>query len=187
MGIKRLEAEIKELSRRLSKLEARKEGPTRRSTRIEPIGSPPHAHAPEGQATPDLPADRPGPETIEFRSAAAFEQDLEGLDRPEQQRIVDAVNAKSALWLKDRRKAEKAFLRPYRFLLRGELESSLCEIRVGRERSVIMTVDDDPIFDQVIVTLMRVVPKSERKAAYLELAERLYPGQIVELQTPEDP
>ena len=127
----------------------------------------------------------PDLETIEFRSVAAFERDLEELDAPERQRVIAAVNAKSSLWLKDRHKAEKEFLRPYLFRLRGGLESSLYEIPAGKARRVILAVDDDPIFGQVIVTLLRVVTKRARKAAYDELAELLYPGQVLEVLTLE--
>jgi hypothetical protein len=51
---------------------------------------------------------------------------------------------------------------------------------------VILTVDDDPVFGQVIVTLMRVAPKSERKGAYDELAKLLYSGQVLDLQVSDD-
>jgi hypothetical protein len=186
MGIKRLEVEIKDLSERVSKLEARTEGTAGRSSKSRAAESPSQPHTPESPAIQEQPPEWPAIEAIEFRSIESFERDLEELEGPERQRVIDAINAKSTLWLKDRRKAEKEFLRPYRFLLRGGLESSLYEIRVGKERRVILTVDDDPIFGRVIVTLMRVLPKGERKAAYDELAKLLYPGQILEIQTLED-
>ena len=80
--------------------------------------------------------------------------------------------------------AEKEFARPYRLVLRGGLESSLCEIRIGKDRMVILTVDDDPIFKRVVVTLMRIVPKSERNEAYDE--KMLYPTQVLDVQASED-
>ena len=186
MGIKRLESEMKDLSQRVSKLEARMKRTADRSPNPTPPESPPLSHAIQGPAFQEQPADWPGIEAIEFRSVAAFERDLEGLDAPERRSVIDTINAKSSLWLKDRGKAEKEFLRPYRFLLRGRLESSLCEICIGMERRVILAVDDDPIFGRVIVTLMRIVTKHEQKAAYDELAKSLYPGQILEVQALED-
>src|SRR5262249_49047352 len=121
-----------------------------------------------------------------FRSMAAFEQDLEKLTTLQRRRSISAINVKCPLWLKDRDQAEKEFLRPYRFRLRGGLESSLYEIGVGKDRRVIVTVDDDPIFGRVIITLMRLVPQSERREAYGELARMLYPGQVLDVQTSED-
>jgi hypothetical protein len=185
MGIERLEVEIKDLAERVRKLEERTEGTAGRSTRLRAAQGSSHPNPAEDPAIPERPSDWSAIESIEFRSVENFERDLEGLDAPERRRIIDAINAKSPLWVKDRRKAEKEFLRPYRFLLRGGLESSLYEIRVGRDRRVILAVDDDPIFGRVIVTLMRVVPKRERKTAYDELAKLLYPGQILEVQTSE--
>jgi hypothetical protein len=153
----------------------------------EPGEPSPRPLPPEVQAVTDPSAGPAVPGEIEFRSTAAFERDLQGLDSTARRRVIDAINSRSALWLEDRRKAEKLFFRPYRFLLRGDLESSLCEIRVGKERRVIMAVDDDPVFGRVIITLMRVVPKSQQEAAYVELGQRLYPGQILEIQATEDP
>jgi hypothetical protein len=186
MGIKRLEVEIKDLSQRVSKLEARTEGAAGRSPKSRAADSHPHPQIPEGPAIQEPLSEWPAIETIEFRSVAPFERDLAGLDVLERQRVIDSINAKSSLWLKDRAKAEKEFLRPYRFLLCGGLESSLYEICIGMERRVILAVDDDPIFGRVIVTLMRILPKGERKAAYDELAKLLYPGQILEVQTLKD-
>lgn len=186
MGIKRLEVEIKDLSERVSKLEARTEGAAGRSPKSRAADSPPHPRIPEGPAIQEPLSEWPAIETIEFRSVAPFERDLAGLDVLERQRVIDSINAKSSLWLKDRAKAEKEFLRPYRFLLRGGLESSLYEICIGMERRVILAVDDDPIFGQVIVTLLRIVSKRARRAAYNKLAKSLYPGQVLEVQTSED-
>jgi chromosome segregation ATPase len=183
MEMERLEAEIKDLSRRVSKLETRAKGMASRSPRSRPTDHASHQQSSEGPAVQGQPDDWPGLETIEFRSVAAFERDLEGIDGQERQHIIDAINAKCPLWLKDRRNAEKEFLRPYLFRLRRGLESSLYEIPAGKARRVILAVDADPIFGQVIVTLLRVVTKDARKAAYEELAELLYPGQVLEVQT----
>jgi hypothetical protein len=186
MGIKRLEAELQELSQRVSKLEARAEWIAERSPKSKRAGTPPQGSSSEGPL-PIEPEPEGWPEidTIEFRSVADFERDLARLAAAERQRVVKAINSKCPLWLKDRRAAEKEFERPYRFPLWGELESSLCELRVGKDRRVILAVDDDPIFGQVIITLMRVVPTSERKGAYDELARLLYPGQVVDVQISE--
>jgi hypothetical protein len=185
MEIERLEAEIKDLSRRVSKLEARTKGTAGDSPESRSTDRSSQQQTSENPGGPGQPAEWPGLETIEYRSIAAFERDLERLDAAERQRVIETINAKSPLWLKDRRRAEKEFLRPYLFRLRGGLESSLYEVPAGKARRVILAVDDDPIFGQVIVTLLRVVTKQARKAAYDELAELLYPGQVLEVQTQE--
>jgi hypothetical protein len=167
-------------------LEARTKGPAARSSKSRPAGNSPQSRRGEGGTIQAQPAVSPQIESIEFRSIAAFERDLDQLATLDRRRVIKTVNAKCQLWLKDRRKAETEFLRPCRFRLRGGLESSLCELPVGKERTVILTVDDDPIFGQVIITLMRLVPKGGRKAAYDELAKSLYPGQILEVQTSKD-
>jgi hypothetical protein len=114
MGIERLEAQIKELSRRVRKLEARSEktaGRLPKSKRVERSSQRPSPQdlprEPELEGWPEI-------ETIEFRSIAAFERDLARLTELERRRVVNAINSKCPLWLRDRRKAEKVFARPYR-------------------------------------------------------------------------
>ena len=185
MGIERLEVELKNLSERVRKLEA---------WTASTVGNSPKSRSPEVREHPRL-AESPAIQnqtsnsaaidTIEFHSVEHFERDLEELDALEKQIVINAINTKSPLWLNDRSKADKEFLRPYRFWLPGGLESSVCELRVGTDRTVIMAVDDDPIFGRVIVTLLRIVSKCARRTAYEELASLLYPGQTLEVQTTE--
>jgi hypothetical protein len=49
--------------------------------------------------------------------------------------------------------------RPVVPVLRSKLQSSLYSIRAARDIRVLATIDDDPLFDRIIVTLLRVVRK----------------------------
>ena len=70
-----------------------------------------------------------------------------------------------------------AYDRLQRLPLRSQLngyESSLYVLKVSEKLSVILTVDEDPIFDQFIVTLFRVVKYDKLNRAYQTVAESLY-------------
>lgn len=127
-----------------------------------------------------------GIEEIEFRSTQRFEDDLNSLSGEERKGIVDELNDKAQLLLNDRNEAKRTFRRSYRFTLKGGLESSLSELAVGADKAILLFVDFDPIFGQVILTLLRVVGLGERDAAYKELAKAAYGDQIVETLRLED-
>ena len=124
-------------------------------------------------------------EGIEFRSTESFEQDLQRLTADERGRVIDAINSKARLLVVDPEGAAKEFARPFRILLQGGLESSLSEAKVGRDLRVLLTVDEDPIFGQVILTLLRVVRRGEMKRAFNDALQLLYPEQVLDIQSPE--
>jgi hypothetical protein len=53
-------------------------------------------------------------------------------------------------------------------------ESSLYVLRVTNTLGVVLAVDEDPIFNQIIFTLFRVVPSELLPQAYGEVANTLY-------------
>ena len=69
--------------------------------------------------------------------------------------------------------------RPLQIQLKNGLRSSLFSLRVGRDIRLVLTVDDDPVFGQTLVTLFRVVPYDELERAYRSIAQRLYRDQLV--------
>ena len=62
--------------------------------------------------------------------------------------------------------------------LKGGLSSSLYSLRAGRDLGLILAVDDDPIFGQILVTLFRVVRHGEVDRSYRSIAHLLYRNQI---------
>jgi hypothetical protein len=53
-------------------------------------------------------------------------------------------------------------------------ESSLYTLKVSYQLRLILSVDEDPIFGQVIFTLFRVVKHDDLDKAYRGVAESLY-------------
>ncbi|MEA5532409.1 hypothetical protein [Crocosphaera sp. XPORK-15E] len=53
-------------------------------------------------------------------------------------------------------------------------ESSLYTLKISQQLRVILAVDEDPIFGQVIFTLFRVVKHDDLDQAYQSIAESLY-------------
>ncbi|WP_223265348.1 hypothetical protein [Nostoc sp. 'Peltigera membranacea cyanobiont' 210A] len=113
-----------------------------------------------------------------IESTRSFEKDLGSLSEDEKAAAVQKINDCASLF-----PTQKADV--YRKLRRLPLpsdingyESSLYTLRVSQKLRVILTVDEDPIFGQVIFTLFRVVKHDNLDKAYKGVAESLYQGLL---------
>ncbi|MEH2298697.1 MAG: hypothetical protein V7K88_06470 [Nostoc sp.] len=111
---------------------------------------------------------------ILIESTRSFEKDLGRLSEEEKAAAVKKINDCASLF-----PTQKADV--YRKLRRLRLpsdingyESSLYTLRVSQKLRVILTVDEDPIFGQVIFTLFRVAKHDDLDKAYKGVAESLY-------------
>jgi hypothetical protein len=109
-----------------------------------------------------------------FEATKGFEKDLDQLDKSERNRIIEKINEKCQLLLSDRRAFRRGLIQPCRLKLAIGFKSSLYALKVPADWRVILAVDDDPIFDQILVTLLRVVRDAELTKAYQETAQVLY-------------
>ena len=109
-----------------------------------------------------------------IESTRGFEKDIAKLSEDEKTAAIKKINDCASLF-----PTQKADV--YRKLRRLRLpsnlngyESSLYTLRVSRTLRVIWTVDEDPIFGQVIFTLFRAVKHDDLDKAYQSVAESLY-------------
>lgn len=122
---------------------------------------------------------------IVFEATRNFETDLARLGETARRSIIDQLNTQAQLLLKEPGEFYRATLRPHKVELREGFESTLYALRTGQDFRVIITVDDDPIFRQIIITLFRVVRHEELGTAYRELADQLYRGWLTDLSEEE--
>lgn len=113
-----------------------------------------------------------------IESTRSFEKDLGNLSEDEKAAVVKKINDCASLF-----PTQKADV--YRKLRRLPLasdingyESSLYTLKVSQKLRVILAVDEDPIFGQVIFTLFRVVKHDDLDKAYKGVAESLYQGLL---------
>jgi hypothetical protein len=109
-----------------------------------------------------------------FQSTEDFEQDLQQVDTPTRQRIVHSLNQVARAFVEDKKTFARHARKPYRVKLGDGYDSSLYAVRVDSDLHAILTVDDDPLFDQVIITLIRVVNRADLKETYGLVAKALY-------------
>ncbi len=111
---------------------------------------------------------------ILIESTKSFEKDLEKLSKDEKAVIVKKINDCASLFPTQKADVYRKLRRiPLLSGLNG-YESSLYTLKVSQKLRVILTVDEDPIFGQVIFTLFRVVKHDDLDNAYRGIAESLY-------------
>ncbi len=115
---------------------------------------------------------------LEFLTTAAFKEDLNQLTAPSRSRVAQSIDRRGQLALTHRADFYKGLMRPGVKKLAGGLDSSLYVMRVGKDLRVILALDDDPIFDRTILTLLRVVQRDKAEGAYKKTARVLYSERL---------
>ena len=115
---------------------------------------------------------------ITEQTTVDFRRDLDRLSPDDRARVQEALRCSYELLRDNPRSFFARAQRPLRIDLKGGLSPSLYSVRVGRNIRLIMTVDDDPVFEQTLVTLFRVVQHNEAERSYRSIAHLLYRNQI---------
>ncbi|MBG1269025.1 hypothetical protein [Nostoc sp. WHI] len=113
-----------------------------------------------------------------IESTRSFEKELGRLSEDEKAAAVKKINDCASLF--PTRKAD-VYRKLRRLPLLSDIngyESSLYTLKISQKLRVILAVDEDPIFGQVIFTLFRVVKHDDLDKAYKGVAESLYQGLL---------
>ena len=108
---------------------------------------------------------------IVFNITRNFEKDLKKFSSKDQLIIKESINKYSELYLSGN---TKNFNQVYKVKLIENYQSSLYSLRVNRDIRVILTMDDDPLFDRMNVTLFGVIQRSDLNKSYRRVMESLY-------------
>ena len=122
-----------------------------------------------------------------FESTKRFEKDIHSLPKQDSRRVVAALNRYGAFVCSNPSTPYPNIYRTIIPRLKGGLDATLYSLRVDRDIRAILTVDDDPLFSQVIITLLRVVRHGELERAYKGIPESLYQGMLEKPSDGEKP
>ena len=111
---------------------------------------------------------------LEFNITQSFDDDIKGLSTDQQHKIKQDINFVSGSLLNGKAAFMEKASMPHLFNLKGGLDSSLYLVHVDEGKSMIVAVDDDPIFDKVSLTLFRLVEDKVADQVYKEVGEKLY-------------
>lgn len=114
-----------------------------------------------------------------FESTKSFEKELSKFQAKDKKSIIKKINMYcSLLGNEDKSEFYKNTSQPFKAMLKQNDSSTLYVLRVGHDIRVVLTVDDDPIFNQIIITLMRVIRHSDMDKAYKGVMESLYQEKL---------
>ena len=111
---------------------------------------------------------------IVIESTKSFEKNLAQLSESDKTAVVQNINNCAQLFTTQRTDVYRRLKRLRLPLDLNGYESSLYVLRVSQKLRVILAVDEDPIFDQVIFTLYRLVKRDNLDKEYQGIAESLY-------------
>jgi hypothetical protein len=118
-------------------------------------------------------------ETV-FNYTNSYEKDLRKLNPIDKKKIATKINRTAELFSTDKVAFKSLIYKPRIDLLNG-LISSLYILRVDRKLRVFFTIDDDPLFDQILITLLRVAKTpDEFRKVIPQLVESLYQKELVD-------
>lgn len=113
---------------------------------------------------------------IIYNITKPYEKDFKKLSSLHQSQVVKKVNQYMPLYLTDKNSFHRVALKPHfiKIVLKNNYEPTLLILRVNRDIRLFFTIDEDPIFDQLIITLLRIGKHSDLNNIYKGLAESLY-------------
>lgn len=111
-----------------------------------------------------------------IESTKEFEKELEAFSETSKSLIIDQMNQCFQLLSVDQASFYRNLNQVKKIKLINQYDSSLYFLRIDPEIRLLFTLDEDPIFDQTIITLYRVVKASALSQAYDSVAEALYQG-----------
>lgn len=111
---------------------------------------------------------------ILIESTKEFEQDLEKFNNRQKFKIIKKLNRYVDLISKNRNLLENQAFKLKNIKFNIGYDSSLYALIIDKNLRIIVTIDDDPIFDTTVITLFRAVSTEDATKAYNLVAESLY-------------
>ena len=111
---------------------------------------------------------------ILIESTRGFKKDIDKLSKEQKATTIKKINDCASLFPTQKADVYRDLHRPPLISAMNGYESSLYTLKVSYQLRLILSVDEDPIFGQVIFTLFRVVKHDDLDKAYRGVTESLY-------------
>lgn len=121
---------------------------------------------------------------IIIESTSAFEKEIAQLSKNDRELVINKINYCASLFPDQRTALYRKMRRPCHLPLINNYEASLYTLRVTHKLRVILTLEEDPIFDQTVFTLFRLVHHDQLEQAYQSIAESLYQELLTQERQP---
>lgn len=118
-----------------------------------------------------------------IESTKKFEEELQAFNETEKLLIIEKMNQYFQMLSADKVSFYRRLDQVKKLRLINQYDSSLYTLKINNKIRLILTIDEDPIYDQTIITLFRVVKISDISKAYDSVAESLYQDLITNQET----
>lgn len=109
-----------------------------------------------------------------FESTDIFEQEINLLDNKQHSVMVEKINTFFSPLLSNPEYFYRQLEQPLSFPLDNDYQSSLYLVQANDSLTVIFSLDEDPIFQRTIITLLRLINTNEKEKIYKEVGNLLY-------------
>jgi len=109
-----------------------------------------------------------------FEDTNLFLKDLHQFTHADQKIIKSQIDENCQLLKTDEGTFYQRAHQPYKIELINGFSPSLYAVEVNPDAQVLMTVAEDPIFEQIIITLLGVTPNRKMLSSYKYMADLLY-------------
>jgi mRNA-degrading endonuclease RelE of RelBE toxin-antitoxin system len=111
---------------------------------------------------------------LQFEITRRFEKDLARFSTADQRRVAASIDRSAGSFNPELGDPSGHIYRPHKVLLSQGMDSTLYALRAAPSVRVILAIDDDPLFNRKLVTLLRVVKHDKIDRAFRSMAESLY-------------
>lgn len=116
-----------------------------------------------------------------FETTKSFDKDFRKFEKIKQNKISKKINHLVSLYTNNINDFNSNVVPSSIKLLKG-FESSLYSYRIDQKTRLLFSIDDDPIFDQLIITLYRVIRHNNYNKVFNSLNESLYQEYLSKLR-----
>ncbi|MBD2294184.1 hypothetical protein H6G06_11945 [Anabaena sphaerica FACHB-251] len=117
---------------------------------------------------------------ILIESTKDFEKDLERFTDTEKFRIIKEMNRNFELLSSENNSFYEHSEQLRNIKLNHDYDSTIYCLKINDDHRIILTIDDDPIFGCILITLFRIVNHENAQKAYNAVAEMIYQDFTVE-------
>jgi hypothetical protein len=110
----------------------------------------------------------------EFDITRHFENDLALFSKENQTIVADSINQYAPVFDIEQGDPTHHIYQPCKIQLPEGLDSSLYVLQATNQISVLLTIEDDPLFDRKLITLIRVIKQDELDYTFNSVAKSLY-------------
>jgi len=103
-----------------------------------------------------------------------FKKDFSSIASDERESLIKQINKFAKSYLNAKTTFLKNAYNPFIFNLKGDLESSLYVLKLDHNIKIVCSFDEDPIFDQLLITCFRLTKKNDADELYEQTGNSIY-------------